>query len=94
MNKEKSLKIGIFNKEYTLVSDESEHQVMKAADVVDTLMKEIHQQAKTLPEDRIAVLAALRLASKLLAIESRREHDIQKKKEIMTTLDKHIAELS
>lgn len=95
MDKEaKSLKLRIFDKDYTLVSDESEERVAKTAHIVDTLMREIAQQAKSLPEERIAVLAALRLASKLLSIESKREHEKSKEEALVALLDREISVLS
>lgn len=94
MDKAKSLKLRIFDKEYTVVSDESEERVIKTAELVDSLMREIVEHAKKLPEERIAVLAALRLASKLLTIESKIEQERQKQDALNRFLDRELTLLS
>jgi|WetSurMetagenome_2_1015567.scaffolds.fasta_scaffold980138_1 cell division protein ZapA (FtsZ GTPase activity inhibitor) len=87
----KSLKLRIFDKEYTIVSDESEERVKQTAYLVDSLMREIVEHAKKLPEERIAVLAALRLASQLLAIESKEKQAAAKAESLNALLDRELA---
>jgi cell division protein ZapA (FtsZ GTPase activity inhibitor) len=87
----KSLKLRIFDKEYTIVSDESEERVKQTAYLVDSLMREIVEHAKKLPEERIAVLAALRLASQLLAIESKEKQATAKAESLNALLDRELA---
>lgn len=67
-------KLLIFGDHYSIVSDESQAHITKAAAQVDALMKEISAKANHVDEKRIAVLVALQLASKLLALESNQEH--------------------
>lgn len=69
-NEAKKYKVCIFHHEYTVVSDESQEQVKKAAELVDTLMKDIATKAPSAEEHTISVLAALRIAHDLLASES------------------------
>lgn len=69
MNEKKSYKIKIFEDQYTLISDESESHVIRAADIVDSLMKEVSIKSNSSDHKKIAVLAALRLADKLLNLE-------------------------
>ena len=90
----KSLKLRIFDKEYTIVSDESEERVKQTAYLVDSLMREIVEHAKKLPEERIAVLAALRLASRLLAIESKEKQATVQADSLNVLLDRELAALS
>jgi cell division protein ZapA (FtsZ GTPase activity inhibitor) len=87
----KSLKLRIFDKEYTIVSDESEERVKQTAYLVDSLMREIVEHAKKLPEERIAVLAALRLASQLLTIESKEKQASAKAESLNALLDRELA---
>jgi cell division protein ZapA len=94
MDKAKSLKLRIFDKEYTIVSDESEERVTQTAQIVDSLMREIVEHAKKLPEERVAVLAALRLASKLLTIESKKEQEKLQGESLNLLLDRELALLS
>lgn len=67
-------KLLIFGDHYSIVSDESQAQITKAAAYVDVLMKEISSKAVHVDEKRIAVLVALQLASKVLALESNKEY--------------------
>ena len=67
-------KLLIFGDHYSIVSDESQAQLAKSAAQVDALMKEIAAKAAHVDEKRIAVLVALQLASKLLALESSKEY--------------------
>ena len=69
-----SYKLLIFGDHYSVVSDESNAQITKAASMVDALMKEISSKASQVDEKRIAVLVALQMASKLLALESQIEN--------------------
>jgi len=62
----KSYQLEIFGNNYTLLSDESEQHVIKSAQLVDTYMNEIAEKVPIENHQRIAVLAAIRLASILL----------------------------
>jgi cell division protein ZapA (FtsZ GTPase activity inhibitor) len=64
MNEKKTYSVTIFNDTYTLKSDESHEHVMRAAQTVDAIMQGIAARVDLAPM-RIAVLAALRLASRL-----------------------------
>lgn len=88
MNEKKSYKVQIFEEHYVLSSDESEAVVMKAAEIVNTSMKEISQQFSVADTKKVAVLTALRVAAKLLQCE--REHD--KNEEKMVALKNYIDE--
>jgi cell division protein ZapA (FtsZ GTPase activity inhibitor) len=70
-NEARKYKISIFHHEYTIVSDESEEQIHKAAAYVDMLMKEIVQKAPHADKGMISVLAAVRIAHNLLAAEDK-----------------------
>jgi len=70
---EKSMKayqLEIFGDNYSLVSDESEEHVISAAQLVDKYMKEIADKVTIKNQQRIAVLAAVRIASILLYKEA------------------------
>lgn len=73
MNEKKSYKIQIFEEHYVLSSDESEALIQKSAELVDASMKEISRHFAITDAKKIAILSALRIASKLLHCE--REHD-------------------
>ena len=65
MNAAKSYKINIFGDQYSIASDESEEHIKQAAQLVDSLMKEIANASRLNDGRKIAVIAALELASKL-----------------------------
>lgn len=62
----KSYKVVINNEEYNLVSDEGEARVAEAAKMVDTIIQQLSKQAPSLDKRKIAVLAALQIASTVL----------------------------
>jgi cell division protein ZapA (FtsZ GTPase activity inhibitor) len=86
MNEKKSYKVQIFEEHYVLSSDESEALVLKTAEIVDLAMKEISHHFAISDVKKIAVLSALRIASKLLHNE--REND--DKEQRMITLKNYI----
>ncbi len=80
-------KLLIFGDHYSIVSDESQDNIAKAAAQVDALMKEISFKASQVDETRIAVLAALQLAHKILALESNKEFTDIRHKELIDRID-------
>ncbi len=69
-NEVKKYKVSIFGETYTLVSDETDEQIIAAAHAVDILMREISEKSHLADPKRISILAALQLASQLKMIES------------------------
>ncbi len=65
----KSYKVVIDGERYNLVSDEGEISVLKAAALVDEIMATLSSQLEHVDKRKIAVLAALQLASKYLNSE-------------------------
>lgn len=70
MMKTNNYKLSIFGEHYCVVSDESPDAVQKAALLVDGVIKEISAKAAHVEEKRIAVLAALQMASRIISLES------------------------
>jgi len=66
----KKLKIEIFNEQYSFVSDESEQDIVKASQLVDALMREIADKSGLHDGKKIAVLAALRIANRIVNLEN------------------------
>lgn len=73
MSNVKQYKVTIFGDHYSLMSDESDESILKAASMVDAMMKEIADKSKIQDGKKVAVLAALRVASVLTKLESERE---------------------
>jgi len=91
MNEKKSYKVQIFEEQYSLLSDESEAFVLKAAEIVDTVMKEISHQAMITDPKKIAVLSALRIADKLLNFERDYLKDQQKNIALENYIDQELS---
>ncbi|HVX00800.1 MAG TPA: cell division protein ZapA, partial [Candidatus Babeliaceae bacterium] len=65
----KKYKLSIFGEAYTIVSDESEEILLKAAKQLDGLMREVSQKSQIADAKRIAVLAALQIATHSQTLE-------------------------
>ncbi len=66
----KKYTVSIFGDTYTLLSDESEVNVLKAALQVDELIKEVVQKMPSLSNYNVAILVGLKLALKHLVLET------------------------
>lgn len=86
----KSYKLEIFNDQYTLLSDESEQHLEESAALVDKYMKEIADSVTTKDVSRIAVLAALRLASTVRYKEAELEKKQHHETELIALIDKQL----
>jgi cell division protein ZapA (FtsZ GTPase activity inhibitor) len=90
MNTEKrKYSVDIFGQEYVLISDEAESLITKAAALVDATMREI-QKAGLSDKNKLAILAALRIASLL---ESERLSNVAskvKEQELLSRIDQEL----
>ena len=94
MNEKKSYKVQIFEEHYVLSSDESEARVLKAAEMVDMAMKEISHHFAITDVKKIAVLSALRIASKLLQYECINDTQEQKMVTLKDYIDQELSLLN
>lgn len=62
MDEIKKYVLTILDEQYSIVSDESETLVLKAAAKVDSLMREVVEKAPSLDKRKVAILAALRIS--------------------------------
>ena len=65
MKELKSLNLTIFNKNYSISTDENEDIIFQAAKKVDFLMNELSNKTSLKDDTKIAVLVALQLANDL-----------------------------
>lgn len=65
----KQYKITILDNEYSLVSDESEVHVQETVLKVNSLMKGILEKSRLADQTKVAVLAALQIASELFHLQ-------------------------
>lgn len=85
--KNNSYKLTIFGDQYSVVSDESHANINQAAAMVDTLMQEISSRLSQIDEKRIAVLVALQMASKVLALENQIDLTSDRHKELVDRIE-------
>ena len=90
----KCYKVSIFGDQYSLLSDESEKCVMQSATLVDMIMKEISDKSGILDIKKVAVLASLRIASRLLQRESEIEENELKKEKLIDVIDHELHTIS
>lgn len=76
MNAKKSYSVTILGSSYRILSDETPAHVAQVGSYVDTLMQGIRDAGVADPA-RIAVLAALQIASKVVLLERSLEHKIE-----------------
>lgn len=90
----KSYTLHIFGMDYKIVSDEPEAHLIQAAATVDRLMKEIAGGSTHAEKHKVAVLAALQVASTLLynqqEIATKKNHE----NAVMNRLERILASLS
>jgi len=65
--------VRIFNREYALKTPRSEADLLKIAKIVDSSMREIAESTSVVSTERVAVLAALNIASELIKIKEEKE---------------------
>jgi cell division protein ZapA (FtsZ GTPase activity inhibitor) len=87
MSSAQKIKVTIYGDTYTLVTDEPEEFVRATATTVDSLMVDMAQRMGNVESRKIAVLAALQLASKQLTFE---RTVAAKRKELERQLDESL----
>jgi len=91
MNESKKYNVTILGESYSIVSDESENHVKQSAELVDTLMREISGKSKLLDIKKVAVLAALCIASKTKHLEVELINSTHKQEELGNLIDEAIS---
>lgn len=83
----KKYKARIGNDVYILVSDEEEATIFQAVQTVDSMIKELAAKAGDIEEKKVAVLAALQIATKLYQVEKTLEYEQRLSNIITSVLD-------
>jgi cell division protein ZapA len=86
-------KVLINGDEFNLVSDETEAHVLKAAERVNAIIKELSAGMSHVDKRKVAVLAALQLASELQHAKNDREKRKQQENSLVAYVDHTIASL-
>jgi len=89
MNKEKKkYNVTIFGDPYVLVSNDAPEHIMSVAARVDVLMQDIAQAATISDKKKVAVLAALQMAERLIALEKEVAREKEKHKALVGKIDR------
>ncbi|HZW61886.1 MAG TPA: cell division protein ZapA [Candidatus Babeliales bacterium] len=88
--KTRNCKVTIFGESYSLITSESTEHIIQAAQLVDSVMKEIASKASNADNTKCAVLAALRLASKSLLLEAEANHGKRKEEQLIEAIDREL----
>lgn len=65
MDKQKNLKISIFDKSYFINTDEIEEEIFSAASLVDSMLREQNSKTSVKDKSKLLVIVALQLANDL-----------------------------
>ena len=90
----KRYKIEIFGEEYTIISDEQEDRIVKSAEMVDSLMKQIVDNSQSTDVKKVAVLVALRMANDALLLQQELEMAQQRQEQLLKQVDKELLSIS
>lgn len=90
----KKYQLNIFDESYTIVSDESEVEVLKVVSHVNSIMRDIAQKTSSGDIKKISVFAALQLAKKINDLEVENKKIKEEKEEIFSRIEKQISLLS
>ena len=86
----KKYKAHILGDTYSIVSDEKESFILESVQSVDSVMREISEKMPTMDKQKVAVLAALKIASGKIQLEHFIEEEKKLSSKIMDVLDFNI----
>jgi len=84
----KKYRARIFGDTYAIVSDEKETLILEAVKIVDGIMREIADASQAEDPKKIAVLTALKIATKALHVEAVLEQEKRLSSRIMNVIDR------
>ncbi len=84
----KKYRAHIFGDTYAIISDEKEILILEAVKIVDGVMREIADASQAVDPKKIAVLTALKIATRALNIEAVMEQEKRLSNRIMNVLDR------
>jgi cell division protein ZapA (FtsZ GTPase activity inhibitor) len=85
-------KLSIFGDQYSIVSDEI--HIKQSAELVDMIMNDIASKMPIADAKKVAVLAALRIASKLIHHETNIEQQKKKQEDLIAFVDNALSEFA
>ncbi len=87
----KKYRAHIFGDTYAIISDEKETLILEAVKIVDGVMREIADTSQAVDPKKIAVLTALKIATRALHVEAIMEQEKRLSSRIMNVLDRQEA---
>lgn len=91
MNEAKNYTIQVLNDQYVIKTDEAQEQVDEAAQLVNALMYEIVEKNKYIDHKKAAVLAALRVASQLVDLQTHQASVQRREQELADMIQKQLS---
>jgi cell division protein ZapA (FtsZ GTPase activity inhibitor) len=91
MNEKRILKLSIFNKEYVIMTDEKDEHIYSAARILDDMLRNIANNVNFTNEGKIAVLAALQLATDIVKQKEKKEASESKLSNLIDLLESNVA---
>jgi len=79
--------VEILGEVYGFVSDEPEEHLLRVTSYVDSVMRKVAQVATSDDLKRVAVLAAVQIASKLIHLEQAQDKRVREGEELMARID-------
>ena len=86
------MKVAIFGREYNIVSEVDPDYINKAADYLDSKMREVAENFPNASENRVAVLAALNITDELFRLETNNPENADSEQTIIR-LTKKLSEI-
>ena len=90
MSEAKRYTVSILDESYTLLSDESGECISKAASMIDGLSREILDKTSIDDPKRAAVLAAFKIANRVVKLETDKAKEEERCQEIVSMIEKQI----
>ena len=87
----KKYRAHIFGDTYAIISDEKETLILEAVKIVDGVMREIADTSQAVDPKKIAILTALKVATKSLHLEAIMQQEKRLSSRIMNVLDRQEA---
>lgn len=91
MQKLNKYQVSIFGEAYSLVSDETQENIMQSVKLVDSLMREIAEKVQPIDSYKMAVLVSLKLSSRILSLESEIEKIRFNQEMLIEVLDRELS---
>jgi len=83
--------VEVFGEHYQLVSDETHEHLAQVSARVDTLMRDIARKMDSAEVKKVAVLAALQLASALVYFEREKDKRARESQELRARIDEALS---